>query len=77
MLVYYKKKHLFFTLCHVFNENPHVCKMAPRVCISCRELDGLLVEQCTVDTDATTGQSVPAAIGNYRKIPQCAVFSNR
>uniref|UniRef100_A0A671YQY1 Actin related protein 10 n=1 Tax=Sparus aurata TaxID=8175 RepID=A0A671YQY1_SPAAU len=28
-----------------------------------KELDGLLVEQCTVDTDTTTGQSVPAAIG--------------
>lgn len=34
----------------------------------CRELDGLLVEQCTVDTDTTTGQTVPAVIGNYRKI---------
>uniref|UniRef100_A0A8C3A4E0 Actin-related protein 10 n=1 Tax=Cyclopterus lumpus TaxID=8103 RepID=A0A8C3A4E0_CYCLU len=31
--------------------------------IDIRELDGLLVEQCTVDTDTTTGQSVPAAIG--------------
>ncbi len=39
------------------------------VCISCRELDALLVEQCTVDTDTTTGQSVPAVIGNYREIP--------
>ncbi|XP_029281735.1 actin-related protein 10 [Cottoperca gobio] len=28
-----------------------------------KELDGLLVEQCTVDTDTTAGQSVPAAIG--------------
>uniref|UniRef100_A0AAQ5YC79 Actin related protein 10 n=1 Tax=Amphiprion ocellaris TaxID=80972 RepID=A0AAQ5YC79_AMPOC len=28
-----------------------------------KELDGLLVEQCTVDTDTTTGQSVPAVIG--------------
>lgn len=26
------------------------------------------MEQCTVDTDTTTGQSVPAVIGNYRKI---------
>uniref|UniRef100_A0AAQ6AND5 Actin-related protein 10 n=1 Tax=Amphiprion ocellaris TaxID=80972 RepID=A0AAQ6AND5_AMPOC len=32
-----------------------------------KELDGLLVEQCTVDTDTTTGQSVPAVIGNYTK----------
>lgn len=39
------------------------------VCIYCRELDGLLVEQCTVDTDTITGQSVPAVIGNYIKIP--------
>ncbi|CAF89326.1 unnamed protein product [Tetraodon nigroviridis] len=28
-----------------------------------KELDGLLVEQCTVDTDAAPGQSVPAVIG--------------
>ncbi|KAI3364440.1 hypothetical protein L3Q82_011230 [Scortum barcoo] len=28
-----------------------------------KELDSLLVEQCTVDTDTTTGQSVPAVIG--------------
>lgn len=32
-----------------------------------RELDSFLVEQCTVDTDTTTGQSVQAAIGKYRK----------
>uniref|UniRef100_A0A665WU46 Actin related protein 10 n=1 Tax=Echeneis naucrates TaxID=173247 RepID=A0A665WU46_ECHNA len=30
------------------------------------ELDGLLVEQCTVDTDTTTGQSVPAVIVNTK-----------
>lgn len=41
------------------------CPVTACVCISCRELDGLLVEQCTVDTDTTTGQSVPAVIGNY------------
>uniref|UniRef100_H3C9R0 Actin related protein 10 n=1 Tax=Tetraodon nigroviridis TaxID=99883 RepID=H3C9R0_TETNG len=29
-----------------------------------KELDGLLVEQCTVDTDAAPGQSVPAVIGS-------------
>uniref|UniRef100_A0AAZ1XZT2 Actin-related protein 10 n=1 Tax=Oreochromis aureus TaxID=47969 RepID=A0AAZ1XZT2_OREAU len=28
-----------------------------------KELDSLLVEQCTLDTDTTTGQSVQAAIG--------------
>uniref|UniRef100_A0A3P8UR70 Actin related protein 10 n=1 Tax=Cynoglossus semilaevis TaxID=244447 RepID=A0A3P8UR70_CYNSE len=27
-----------------------------------KELDGLLVEQCTVDTDTSTGQSVPAVL---------------
>lgn len=34
------------------------------LCCKCRELDGLLVEQCTVDTDTSTGQSVPAVLGN-------------
>lgn len=28
-----------------------------------RELDGLLVEQCTVDSDSSTGQSLPTVIG--------------
>lgn len=35
------------------------------LCSSCRELDGLLIEQCTVDTDAAAGQSIPAVIGTY------------
>lgn len=35
------------------------------LCVSCRELDGLLIEQCTVDTDAATGQSIPAVIGTH------------
>uniref|UniRef100_A0A8D3CF01 Actin related protein 10 n=1 Tax=Scophthalmus maximus TaxID=52904 RepID=A0A8D3CF01_SCOMX len=34
---------------------------------------GLLVEQCTVDTDTTTGQSVPAVIGNYIIFRTCFV----
>ncbi|XP_062324499.1 actin-related protein 10 [Osmerus eperlanus] len=29
-----------------------------------KELDSLLVEQCTVDSDSTTGQSLPAVIGS-------------
>uniref|UniRef100_A0A3B3Y297 Actin related protein 10 n=1 Tax=Poecilia mexicana TaxID=48701 RepID=A0A3B3Y297_9TELE len=33
-----------------------------------KELNGFLVEQCTVDTDTTTGQSVPAIIGNDRQL---------
>uniref|UniRef100_A0A668A2G7 Actin related protein 10 n=1 Tax=Myripristis murdjan TaxID=586833 RepID=A0A668A2G7_9TELE len=31
------------------------------------EMDGLLVEQCTVDTDSSSGQSVPTVIGNRHK----------
>uniref|UniRef100_A0AAZ3SNK8 Actin-related protein 10 n=1 Tax=Oncorhynchus tshawytscha TaxID=74940 RepID=A0AAZ3SNK8_ONCTS len=29
-----------------------------------KELDGLLVEQCTVDSDSSTGQSLPTVIGS-------------
>lgn len=45
----------------------HLFPPTRSVSISCRELDGFLVEQCTVDTDTSTGQSVPAIIGNFRK----------
>ncbi|KAJ8274885.1 hypothetical protein COCON_G00095100 [Conger conger] len=32
-----------------------------------KELEAQLVEQCTVDTDSSTGQSLPAAIGNIQE----------
>lgn len=49
--------------------------MTASVWVYCRELDGLLVEQCTVDTDTTTGQSVQAAIGNCRIIDRGSFLS--
>uniref|UniRef100_A0A673WK78 Actin-related protein 10 n=1 Tax=Salmo trutta TaxID=8032 RepID=A0A673WK78_SALTR len=37
-----------------------------------KELDGLLVEQCTVDSDSSTGQSLPTVIA-YSHRPSCVV----
>lgn len=31
--------------------------------VVCRELEGLLTEQCTVDTESSPGQSLPTVIG--------------